>query len=262
MDFGMPTLVEHCNLEKDAALCNHLGLKFVEINMSFPMFQLKKLSQIQIMESLASKHNIYYTIHLDENMDLFSFNPAVRKAHLQTLLQVIEISKALQIPTLNMHLNPGVYITLPEKRVYLLEACWSEYEKQLTELSEACTDAIGNAPIRICIENTEGFAPFQKQAICQLLQSPVFALTWDIGHSYTTDNRDEPFLLEHQSSLKHFHIHDANITQCHLPLGAGDIDLTQRLSLAERCGARCVLETKTTQALTDSVTWIHENTSF
>ena len=37
-DFGMPTLIEIPDLEQSAALCRRLGLKFMEINMSFPQY--------------------------------------------------------------------------------------------------------------------------------------------------------------------------------------------------------------------------------
>ena len=36
MDFGMPTLLELCDLRENAAFCAELGLRFVEINMNFP----------------------------------------------------------------------------------------------------------------------------------------------------------------------------------------------------------------------------------
>jgi sugar phosphate isomerase/epimerase len=88
-----------------------------------------------------------------------------------------------------------------------------------------------------------------------LLQSPVFALTWDIGHSKATSEKDVPFILEHQNQLLHFHIHDGkeNPPKNHLALGDGEIDLRDRLKLAEIRNARCVLETKTVAALEKSV---------
>ena len=69
-----------------------------------------------------------------------------------------------------------------------------------------------------------------------------------------------PFILAHKERLKHFHIHDATERppKDHLALGDGEIDLMQRLRLAEECGARCVLETKTIAALKRSVEWIRE----
>lgn len=91
-----------------------------------------------------------------------------------------------------------------------------------------------------------------------LLESPKFALTWDIGHSKSDGERDVPYLLENKRHIRHFHIHDGREVppRNHLALGDGEIDLAQRLRLAEECGGRCVLETKTVEALEKSVKWL------
>ena len=39
MQFGMPTLIENRRLEDNVALCNELGLQFVELNMNFPEYR-------------------------------------------------------------------------------------------------------------------------------------------------------------------------------------------------------------------------------
>ena len=64
--------------------------------------------------------------------------------------------------------------------------------------------------------------------------------------------------MEHQNSLIHFHIHDGleKPPQNHLALGDGEINLKERLNLAENRNARCVLETKTIAALKQSAQWL------
>lgn len=42
-------------------------------------------------------------------------------------------------------------------------------------------------------------------------------------------------------------------------LGTGDIDLAQRLGIAKDCNCRCVVETKTIDALNKSVLWLKNN---
>ncbi|MBQ4435127.1 MAG: sugar phosphate isomerase/epimerase, partial [Clostridia bacterium] len=66
--------------------------------------------------------------------------------------------------------------------------------------------------------------------------------------------------LGHREHLIHFHIHDGTETppRNHLALGDGEIDLKERLRLAESRNARCVLETKTVDALKRSVQWLRE----
>ena len=111
----------------------------------------------------------------------------------------------------------------------------------------------------IAVENTDGFRDYEKKVIEYLLESPKFGLTWDIGHSKAIGEKDVPFLMEHQNSLIHFHIHDGSEKppRNHLALGDGEINLKERLSLAENMGARCVLETKTVAALKQSAQWLH-----
>ena len=104
--------------------------------------------------------------------------------------------------TLNMHMNPGIYITLPDRKVQMYERDFETYMK--------------------------AFASFRA---------------------------------EHQDRLIHFHIHDATETPAknHLALGDGELDLTARLGLAAQRNARCVLETKTVEALKKSVAWLKEH---
>lgn len=67
--------------------------------------------------------------------------------------------------------------------------------------------------------------------------------------------------MEHRERLIHFHIHDGTETspRNHLALGDGEINPRTRLKLAEEHKARCVLETKTIQALKQSIQWLHNN---
>ena len=67
-------------------------------------------------------------------------------------------------------------------------------------------------------------------------------------------------MYPHEENLTHFHIHDgtAEPPRNHLALGDGEIDLDGRLELARKHGCRCVLETKTVDALEKSVAWLKE----
>ena len=122
---------------------------------------------------------------------------------------------------------------------------------------------IGDGNIKICIENTGGFTDFEKKAMNYLLKSHVFCLTWDVGHSISSNEKDMEYILAHVSKLAHFHIHDGTRTEqggkCHQELGKGDVNLEARIALARECNARCVIETKTVAALKNSVDWLRRN---
>lgn len=266
IQFGMPTLVENRTLEDNIALCRKLGLDFIELNMNFPEYQIDKLEQTDYLTSQAQTAGIYYTIHLDENLNIADFNSLVSNAYLETVRRTIDVAKKMiclrddygdksQPLTLNMHMNHGVYITLPESKVWMYERDVDYYMKSFVAFRSLCEEWIGDSDIMIAIENTNGFRGFEKQAIKYLLESDKFGLTWDIGHSKATAENDVPFILDNQNHLVHFHIHDATQTPLrdHLALGDGEIDIRKRLELAAQRNARCVLETKTIKALHESV---------
>ncbi len=256
MKFGMPTLIECPTLEENAKLCHELGLDFIELNMNFPQYQIEKLEDVEYLKQIAETYDLFYTIHLDENMDVCNFNHLVAEAYLETVRRSIAVAKILHIPVLNMHMNHGIYTTLPDRKVRMYQEYFAEYMAAIRKFKRMCEKEIGDADIKICIENTDGFLDFEKQAIECLLESEAFCLTWDIGHSHATNNIDEPFLMEHQDKLYHFHIHDGFGTKNHQTLGTGEIDLRQRLTIAEKHHCRCVVETKTVEALRKSMEFL------
>ena len=272
MQFGMPTLIENKTLQDNVNLCRSLGLKFIELNMNFPEYQVDKLEQIESLTGPAEKAGIYYTIHLDENLNIADFNPLVTDAYLETVRRSIEVIKKLlplrdafgdksQPLTLNMHMHHGIYITLPDRKVQMYDRDFDTYMASFARFRSLCEEWIGDSEVRIAIENTEGFRGYEKKAIEYVLESPVFGLTWDIGHSKAVGETDVPFITEHKDRLIHFHIHDGSEKppRNHLALGDGEIDLNARLDLAKSRNARCVLETKTIEALKKSVEWLKKS---
>ena len=269
MEFGMPTLIENRTLEDNAALCRRLGLRFVELNMNFPEYQLDRLEQTDALIAAAEAAEIYFTVHLDENLNVADFNPLVSAAYLETVRRTVLAAKKL-LPlrdsfgdgsrplTVNMHMHHGIHVTLPDRKAQLYDRDFDAYMNAFARFRSLCEEWIGDSDVRLVVENTDGFRPYEQRAVEYLLESPAFGLTWDIGHSKAVHEKDVPFLLSHEDRLIHFHIHDGteDPPRNHLALGEGEIDLTERLRLARARGARCVLETKTVDALTRSAAWL------
>lgn len=255
----MPTLIETANLEECARLCKKLGLRFIELNMNLPQYQLHKIDTEKFLQ-IAEKYGIYYTIHLDENLDISDFNTYVANAYTKTVLETITLAQRLHAPVLNMHLSKGVYFTLPEEKVFLFSEYKEIYLESIKQFINACEFAIKDSQIKICLENTDGFTDFHLEAIELFIKSPVFALTFDIGHDYCIGSRDENVILGYGEKLCHMHFHDANKNgKNHLALGTGEIDLPKYIRLAEKNNCRAVLETKTVDGLKKSVEWIKKN---
>ncbi len=261
--YGMPTLIEFDAIEENASLCADLGLDFIELNMNLPQFQINSIDAGRL-KNLASKYGLFYTVHLDEDLDPCNFNDLVSDAYIQTVKDTVSLAKLLDIHILNMHLSKGVYFTLPDRKVFLYEKYRDVYMKKISAFRDFCDAEIEDRDIKICIENSSGYLPFHKDAIDELLKSEVFGLTWDIGHDRCAGGADGDFILEHKNRLAHMHVHDAinsqGVRRDHLALGDGELDIGKYLSLADERGCAVVLETKTSDALRRSVEYIRRAT--
>ena len=255
ISYGMPTLIETNTLEECAMLCAELGLDFIELNMNLPQYQLDKID-VNYFKSIADKYGIYYTIHLDENLNVCDFNPYVAEAYKKTVTDTIAIAKKLNVKILNMHMSKGVYFTLPDRKIHLFSEYKKQYLESIIDFKNMCGIAIGDTDIKICIENCDGYEGFQKEAIEILLESQVFALTFDVGHNHGIGGTDEDFIIKHKDRLKHIHLNDASGRKNHLPLGTGEMNIKKYINLATEQKCSVVLETKTIDGLRQSIKWI------
>ena len=256
MKFGMPALIEVDTVEGLAAVCGELGLSFVELNTNFPNQQTHLLNPEQL-NALASKYGIGWTIHLNDEMPVADFCPSVAKGYQQAVLDTIELAKKIGCKCLNMHIAEGAHYTTPQRIVYFYEAYQTEYLEGMKQFRDLCEQAIGDSGIRICMENSKTYFDFQKEALDLLLESPVFALTLDVGHNHCSGYSDEAWIR--QRELRHMHLHDARGTkQDHQPLGQGEMDIPAYLELAKERDCTVLLEVKTLEGLRQSVAWLRE----
>lgn len=258
MNYGMPTLIELPDIEDCAALCRELGLQFIEFNMNLPQYQPDTIDEKKLAR-VAEEYGIFYTIHLDENMNVADFNPYVVEGYFRTVRETVELAKRLEIPVLNMHLSRGVHFTLPERKVFLFDQYREEYLRGIRAFRDVCAEAIGSAPIKVCTENYTGYTEFQKEALDVLLESSCFGLTLDVGHNHCTDYMDEPVVMAHENRLHHIHMHDVLGTKDHQALGTGDVDLHKYFDLGQKQNCTILLETKTVAGLKASAAWRQKN---
>ena len=257
--FGMPTLIETDTIEQCARLCADSGLSFIEMNMNLPQYQVQTMD-VQRLKAAAKEYGIGYTIHLDENMNVADFNPDVAAAYRNSVVQTIELAKQLEIPVLNMHMIYGVYFTLPHKKVFLFEQYRDFYRDNMLLYRDACEKTIGGSGIRVCIENWHGYRDWQLGILDEMLQSPAFGLTYDVGHNHCIGGADEPHIFARLSKLHHMHLHDVRDgTKDHQTLGTGELDIHKYLNLARQQDCSVVVETKTVAGLQASAAWLHKN---
>ncbi len=260
MKYGLPTLVECLDLEHCASIAAELGIDFVEINMSFPQYQPHMLSVTEA-KRIAEKYGVFYTIHADELLNPFDFNPVVCDAYFEVMKNTIQFAKALSIPVINMHLQRGVYVTLPDKVILLTDVYSKQYIALVKNFISLCEKEIGDSGLTIAIENidTNAFTKSQIEALPLFMNSPVFALTLDTGHDICLDGKDRHVFEKYPEKLRHMHLHDCGTDKHpHLALGTGIVDVSKSLSLLAKNGT-CVIEVKTIAGLKESVQYLKEH---
>ncbi len=258
MKYGMPTLVECRDINECAALAHRLALDFVEINMSFPQYQTENLD-IEYLKKLAKDNRIFYTIHADEQMNPFDFNKNVSDCYFEIMREYIKFAKELSIPVINMHLLKGVYVTLPGKVILLSDVYLDDYLSRVREFISMCEREIGDAPLKIAIENVDSnpFTTSQVKALEYFMASSVFGLTLDIGHDVCMGGTDRYVFDKYPDKLVHLHLHDSNGKSAHLPLGEGKVDTGATLSMLKK-GDTCLVEVKTIAGLMQSIVYLKE----
>ena len=160
-------------------------------------------------------------------------------------------------------MNPGPYVTLPKEKVQLYDKYEQLYLENLKSSMELIDIWLGGTGVLIAIENTGLFnRPYIQASVKQLLKSRRFCLTWDVGHDYSSSHADRDFLLEHQSDIKHIHLHDAKGKKDHLALYSGEVGLKEKLEIAKKNRASVLIEVKTKESLIQSVARLKQNYIF
>lgn len=251
--WGMPTLIELNNIEANVKLCKSLGLGFIELNMNLPEYQPDRID-VEKLIYMKEKYNIFFTFHLPEEFDIGHFNENVRTAYIKIFEESVEIAKVLDVPVINVHMNQGVYFTLPSNRVYLYKKYQEEYLDNITKFKHISNKLLKESDISLCIENTGIYdMDYITMATDILLQDNNIYLTWDIGHDRKSGNKDTKYIMDNISKLRHMHFHDTNDTKDHLVLFTGDINIYEKINKAKKHGCYCVIETKTAETLKESV---------
>ena len=255
MKFGMPTLVECDDIFACRDVAVKYGLDFIEINMSFPQYLPNNLDAVALREMTARDH-IGFTIHADEMLNPFDFNPVASECYFGVMRDTIRFAITIGAPIINMHLLKGVYVTLPGKVILLTDVYKDKYLSRVKEFIAMCEREIGDAPLKIAIENVDSnpFTTSQLSALELFMESPVFALTLDTGHELCMDYKDAGVFEKYPEKLVHLHLHDSDGKSAHLPLGTARVAISEKLAALR--GDTCLIEVKTIAGLEESVEYL------
>ncbi|MCK4850563.1 MAG: sugar phosphate isomerase/epimerase [Phycisphaerae bacterium] len=257
---GMPTLIELPELEANIELCRKLGLSFVELNMNCPAYNPQSLGAERLSQ-LNRETGVGFTLHLPEEIDLASFQPSIRQGHFSCCKEAIAWAGEAGISIVNLHLNSGVYFSLPDQRVWLYEKYKSDFLSALEAAFDELLKLAEAQRVTVCIENGGNFGrSFVREALDKLLATADgwLGLTWDVGHDAGSGFAERAVFEQLQERISHMHIHDWDGTRAHQILFSGKVDVAAMLGLAKQLDVGVVIETKTVESLVESVRRLDE----
>lgn len=250
---GMPYLPMSENLDQNAILAGRLGLAFIELHMSIPACFPENLDFERIKE-LGERYNLFFTVHLPEELDLGSHHKCIRLGSVKRVEQILEWSAKSGIRKVVSHIRRGTHFTMPDHKVFLNGMYQEDYMNYLVESFSAIDSCAQEHSMQICIENTRNFnLPFVQEPLRKILEFASVRLAWDIGHDMRSGWSDKEFIMEFADSVTHMHLHDCIGDSDHLAIGTGEIDYSHFLNFASQAAMTVLIEVKTEMALRESV---------
>lgn len=151
-------------------------------------------------------------------------------------------------------MNKGIYFTLPNNKVYLFKEYLDDYLQKTKEFIHIISRELEGTNIKVHIENTGIYDnDYIIQAIDIFMKFDCFHLTWDVGHDFSSDNKDSFLIEKYIYKTTHLHLHDYIGKKNHLPLGTGELELDKILSTMQNSCKSIIFETKTSKGLIESV---------
>ena len=247
MKLGMPILFEYDSLIDNVKLAKELGFEFIELNLNFD-YCMKELEENKCLYKAFKDNGLEATLHFYDEADFASLDEVVN-AYFKLLKKYLKFSKKLNLKTLNVHLNLGPVVTISGVKNYLYEKEYDSYIKRLIKNLNVVKKMCEKYGIELVLENTKMPSFIEKTYLD--LKDAGFCFNFDIGHDHMSNDKLKELSKESNFIFKEFHIHDSNLTQDHLKLGKGELDIKYYKSLAKNCYT--LLELKSSDDLRESI---------
>ncbi|MCE5295912.1 MAG: sugar phosphate isomerase/epimerase [Euryarchaeota archaeon] len=250
---GMPALIEFSSVEENAFLCRGLELSFVELNMNMPYCFPENLPPRNV-ERISKETGVGFTMHMPDDLDLGSLHTSIRHGTVSRAMETVDWASDAGIGLLNFHINPGIYFTLPNYKVWIFDKFYEEFEVNLCSAFEKIIDRASSSGLRISVENVCNFdLPFIQRVLDKLTKIPGFHLTWDVGHDAKMAFKEQEVLLRYERNLTHMHLHDFDGKTDHQELFSGKLDIIGLVNFASSHNMSVVVETKTIDSVVHSI---------
>jgi sugar phosphate isomerase/epimerase len=220
-----------------------LKFKNIEILCEHPFFEnwgteeadkLKKGIR-EAKETLDIEISLHSPYH---DMNIASWNLAVRKATIKQMKECIEMADYLTSKVVVVH--PGFV----SSRKYDREDTLDLMIQNLNGVVKLAEDL----DVKICLENMAlkpkalGIYPEELLRILEGINSDNFKFTFDVAHANTTGINPAKFARKLRDNIYHLHVSDNQGKDDHLPIGLGTIDFEKFFKVFNNYSGMSIIE--------------------
>ena len=246
----MPILVELHSLEENIELCKRLNLDFIELNLDIPYCFPENIDS-----RLLNENN--FTIHLSEKFDVGELNNSLRDFYLDEIEKIISFGTKYNIFKYNLHIDPGIHFSLPDRKVFIYQEYLSNYLKAYKDSCDILSNIANKYNAMILFENVK-IEPHTLKAIEIISNYDNLYYTLDLGHNIRYGNIAKEQFLKSDNKIKHIHLHDFDGTKNHQELFTGLLNIKDELDLCKSKNLDVVIEVKRKEELINSVNKLHK----
>ncbi len=178
---------------------------------------------IDELVALRQERGLRYTVHLPLTIQLASPNPALRRASLDTLVEVFALCAPLDPVAWVLHVTPLFGV---ERSITGTERARAQQSRNVALAEESLAELLARTGVparRIAVENLN--YPFE--ILDGVLERHDLGVCCDVGHLLARGGDPAAFVRRYATRLTHVHLHDVIDGLDHRPLGdpAGVLDL-------------------------------------
>lgn len=241
----MPILVELNSLEENIKLFQKLNLDFIELNLDIPYCFLENI-ETSLLDSNT------FTIHLSEKIDVGELNYNLRNFYLKEIERIIAFGTKHNIFKYNIHLDPDIHFSLPDKKIFIYEKYLDDYLKAYKDSCDTLSKIANEYNATILFENVK-IESYTLKAIEIISNYNNLFFTLDLGHNIRYDNISKKQFLKYENKIKHIHLHDFNGSKDHQELFTGLLNIKEELEFCDKHNLDVLIEVKREEELINSV---------
>ncbi len=208
-----------------AAAAAHLADRFgaIELTFDYGVSLPPRPGLIDDLVALRQERGLRYAVHLPLTIQLASPNPALRRASLDTLVEVFARCAPLEPVAWVLHVTPLFGV---ERSITSRERAQAQQSRNVALAGESLAELLARTGVSsrlIAVENLN--YPFE--ILDDVLERHDLGVCFDVGHLLARGGDPAAFVRRYAARLAHVHLHDVIAGLDHRPLGdpAGALDL-------------------------------------